>query len=51
MQAAEQIARRVASCDEAVTHVLYSKFAAQGVFGKDFLQGTQILQLLRAHVA
>lgn len=51
MQASEQIARRVAACDEAVTHVLYCKFPAQGVFSKDLLQGAQILQLLRAHVA
>ena len=51
MQTSEQIARRVASCDEAVTHVLYRKFPAQSVFGKDLLQGAQILQLLRANVA
>lgn len=51
MQAAEQIARRVAARDEAALHILYRKFAAQSVFGKDFVGNTQILQFFRAHVA
>lgn len=51
MQASEQIARRIASCDEIALHVLYLKFAAQGVLGKHPLRYAHFLQFLRANVA
>ena len=43
MQTSEQIARHIAARDEVTLHVLYRKFAAQGVFGKDLFGNTQIL--------
>ena len=49
--ATKQIACHIAARDELTLHVLYRKFAAQGVLLKDFVGNTHLLQLFRTHIA
>jgi len=45
------MARRIASCDEITLRILYDKFAAQSVLGKDLFCDTHLAQFFHADVA